>query len=96
MCPDAIDNNMKCRFCDMFIVSGFIDCVVYKSSFHADLMCVRVGTDAIKILLANRGEAVTYRCCQCRLRDPGDSGGYNQLVYIVGDSVREFKIQVER
>ena len=88
-CPDA--NNMKCRFCNMLVVGGFINCVVCKSSFHADSMCVGVGADAIKVLLADRGGAVTYRCCQCRLGDPGDSGGYNQLVHIVGDLVRELK-----
>ena len=88
-CPDA--NSMKCRFCNMLVLGGFINCVVCKSSFHADSMCVGVGDDAIKVLLADRGGAVTYRCCQCRLGDPGDSGGYNQLVHIVGDLVRELK-----
>ena len=53
-CPDA--NNMKCRFCNMLVVGGFINCVVCKSSFHADSMCVGVGADAIKVLLADRGE----------------------------------------
>ena len=36
-CPDA--NSMKCRFCNMLVLGGFINCVVCKSSCHADYVC---------------------------------------------------------
>ena len=81
----------QCKFCGVVVVGVKILCQGCSGSFHPDVLCLGVRSEAVRGLIADDEGALSYNCNECRLRVQAiDSGeGTNvvlrQLMCSVGE-----------